>query len=583
MRTRLAVASILVCALGVLRPPTAAPGQTARDRRQPATIDFFAVGKDGRPVPDLKPEEVQVRIDGRPRAIQSLRFVASGAAPAAAPLPPPFGANTGAGRAFYVVVEDGSIRPGTEPALKAAIGEFLNGLSASDRVGLVTVPHPLVSADPSAPRGAIRDAVSRIAGRALGTESPTDAICRTRETLDALKGLMTRFGDDAPTIILFVSGSLVPATAEGTRIGSDTRGCVLSTNYYYDLARAAGAVRAYFYVVQADEVITPPDEGLESLAGVTSGGRVLRLAPAEENPLGRVARETSGSYRLAIQPESSDRAGQSRRLELRASRADVAIRAQPEITMAGPGRTATPGDMLRVATPYRDLPLRVAGYASRPLAAELKDHKGDGGAVKIVALAEPIDPAVKLTAAAAALYDAKGTVTAQWILTKEELAASPVTAGLIAAPGTYRLRFAATDAAGRSGTADYEVDAALVPAGPARLSALLLGTSSGNGFRPALAFGGDPEVVGYFELYGAPDALRLTSAPRLELAAAIDGAPIAAADAAVSTTSEPDRFILTAALPIASLAPGDYIVRAVLDVEGQPPVRVVRTLRKVAR
>ena len=111
-----------------------------------------------------------------------------------------------------------------------------------------------------------------------------------------------------------------------------------------------------------------------------------------------------------------------------------------------------------------------------------------------------------------------------------------------------------------------------------KLSGLILGTTSAAGFRPALEFKSEQTSSAYMETYEAltPDA---KVAARME---------IAQSDACLSTvqpggrgTNEPDRFQLTAELPIASLAPGDDVVRAFLSVSGGPEGKVVRTLRKL--
>lgn len=42
-----------------------------------------------------------------------------------------------------------------------------------------------------------------------------------------------------------------------------------------------------------------------------------------------------------------------------------------------------------------------------------------------------------------------------------------------------------------------------------------------------------------------------------------------------------NRYIATGVVPIGTLPPGDYVVRAIVGLEGQPMTRVTRTLRKV--
>ena len=108
----------------------------------------------------------------------------------------------------------------------------------------------------------------------------------------------------------------------------------------------------------------------------------------------------------------------------------------------------TPYEMLRSGRVLRDLPLRAAGYSSR--------HTVEGK-LKIVFVAEAIEPTVKMTAAAAGLFDAQGRLTAIWNAEEADLGNSTLLAALAVDPGTYRLRVAARDASGRGGTADYEV------------------------------------------------------------------------------------------------------------------------------
>jgi hypothetical protein len=136
---------------------------------------------------------------------------------------------------------------------------------------------------------------------------------------------------------------------------------------------------------------------------------------------------------------------------------------------------------------------------------------------------------------------------------------------------------AAIDTTGRSGTADYEVDAALAATGPLKISSILLGLSRGGTFVPKLQFEAEPVVIGYVEMSGAPVGAKVTAT--LDLA----DAPNAPARIAVPLTIEAGasgRYVGKGALPIGALPPGDYIVRVMIGLDGHPMTRVVRTLRK---
>ena len=87
--------------------------------------------------PDLKPEEVSLKLGGRARPLTAINLIdvaASAQPPAVSPLPPPFGTNvqTRESRDFVLVVDDDSFRVGTERPLREAADTFLDKL-APDR------------------------------------------------------------------------------------------------------------------------------------------------------------------------------------------------------------------------------------------------------------------------------------------------------------------------------------------------------------------------------------------------------------------------------------------------------------------
>jgi VWFA-related protein len=548
------------------------------------SVGFLAVGRDGRPVMDLKSDEVQLRVNGRPRTITSLQRIDvaaasadAGAKPAGPPLPAPFGTNatgggaSGGGRMIFLVIEDSSFRPGSERLLKQSIDLFLNDLSAADRVALMTLPLTTVRTDLTT-AAEVRQALAKVNGVAPQRASDDELSARTRETLEGMRALLGSLaGNQTPSTVLFFSSGLSGTTRVTGKMGTSSGD--LSTEHFLNVGAAAAAARAQLYVIQGDLTVGQRSDGLENLAGVT-GSQVMVLAAAGENPLNRIALETSSTYVAAFDPEPSERNGQHHRLELRITRADVTARAGSHLTIARTDAkssrkgAASPRDMLRESTVYRDLPLRVAAFPSRDA----------DGKVKVVVVGEPSDSSGKITAASIGLYDMKGKLHAQSTAQADMLVAMPMTFAVVVPPGTYRVRLAATDATGKGGTADYEVAADLVTAGALKLSALLLGVDA-VGFKPVLQFRDEPAALATFELYGKPP----TTLPlKLELAATADGPALQQAQPAGSGTKDPDRFLVNGTFQIGSLAPGDYVVRAIVGTpESGGEGRVTRTLRKV--
>jgi hypothetical protein len=188
-----------------------------------------------------------------------------------------------------------------------------------------------------------------------------------------------------------------------------------------------------------------------------------------------------------------------------------------------------------------------------------------------------MDPSVPITSASMALVDAKNRLVKQWTADRADLDAGTLMAAFPVSPGVYRLLVAAIDTKGRHGTVEYGFSAELATAGSLKLSAIALGVALNSGFEPQMIFSNEPAAVAYLEVYGR------SAAPvvRLELAESEDGPAIVSVPARLSETAEADRRIAIGAIPIASIFPGDYIVRAVITNDGTPLGRTSRTLRKV--
>jgi hypothetical protein len=68
----------------------------------------------------------------------------------------------------------------------------------------------------------------------------------------------------------------------------------------------------------------------------------------------------------------------------------------------------------------------------------------------------------------------------------------------------------------------------------------------------------------------------------VELAQTLNGPAIISVPLVVQSSGE-SRFAAMGSVAVGALPPGDYIVRAIVGLEGSAPTRVVRTIRKAAR
>ncbi len=583
---------------------SATPPAARQARNPPAggpqeLVDFAVVTEEGQPVTDLAPSEVTLRIDGRARVVGSLQFIQlSSPTPIdrgtrlSPPLPAPYGSNRleDSGRFVMIVIDRDSIRPGRErPAREAAL-RFLSGLSPRDRVGLVTLPR--VEVEPTNDHEQVRQALLQMTGQAPQERAASDAACRGRVVLNTLSGLLGTLAlTDGPKTVAVVSTGLAPPTRDAP-LNRPPGQCEIRSVDFDEVTAAAAAARAHFYVIQPnDEGIDSASSslvdqnasrfqsgdndlaGLQHLAGAT-GGELFRLSSVDAGRVfGRVSMESSAYYVIAFEPEPGERNGLPHRVDIKVSRDRVTVRMQPQFTIAKSDTKPsdiTPQRMLREARQYRELSLRATAYSSL--------NTGDSR-LKIIGAGEAADPSVTLASAAIGLFDAKGKLAAQWTADKEELAARPLVAALVGSVGPYRLRVAAIDSTGRRGTVDYGFLADLESAGPLKLSAIALGVLR-PGFQPRLQFGDESAAVGYFEIYGVPPrASEITV--RMEIVETSDSVPLVSSSARLQPTSDEARRLAIASLTLTPLAPGDYLVRAIVSIDGRPAGQVIRTLRKV--
>ena len=578
-------------------------GQALPPMLNAVAVEFYVIGSDRRPVTDLKPEEVTVRVDGRARKISSLQLVTvatpaavDAAAPVVAPPPAPFSTNTAAesGRTFILVFDDESIRPGRERPLRAAVARFLGSLTPRDRVSLLTVPHGGMKVDLTTNHDRISEAFAQLTGHAPETETGSEGACRTRTVLESLEGMLNSLGGGSgPTTVVFISASEygprrdAPATlAPGM--------CELTTRVFERMGAAAAPARAHFWVVQPEQIMPRgnaaaetiaggnftgsdnPLEGLEHIAGVTAAER-LSLATAGDATLVQIANETTSYYTAVLDTAAADLDGINRGLDVRVARSSIDVRSRPHLYLPKPTSARpiakTPAEMIKETRLSYDLPLRATGYAAL--------GSPDGLTMKVVAVSEPIDPTVKLTAWSAALFDGQGRLTRQVSATADQLASFPVTAAILVPPGTYRMRVAAVDAAGRSGSVDTEVSAETTAAGALKLSSLVAGLSRSGGFVPKMQFSNEPVAIGFLEIYGGVAGAPVGAI--VEVARTLDGPPLVTTRLAIEATNDPTMFRASGAIPIGALPPGDYVVRALVGIQDKPFGRVVRTIRKVAQ
>src|SRR5690606_11087221 len=119
---------------------------------------------------------------------------------------------------------------------------------------------------------------------------------------------------------------------------------------------------------------------------------------------------------------------------------------------------------------------------------------------------------------------------------------------------------------GKGGTTDYDMVVELPEAAPLTRSHMLLGVGQG-GFAPKLAFtAADAATIGFIELYGVSKDAKVDTSFEIVNA---DGEVLGSGQGTVGPGQGDDARIAYGGFGIATLAPGDYTMRATIHVDGK--------------
>ena len=302
------------------------------------------------------------------------------------------------------------------------------------------------------------------------------------------------------TIVVFGGGLTPPMIYEMSKMSNTPNLCEIRAKDYEEVELVMLGAPVSVNVIQVPDptgsgasASTSQTQGLEHLAGIT-GNRVTRLVGDSGSAMTRLAASNSAYYRATFAAEDSERNGMIRPLNVKVNRPDVEVLSRPRVAIpparsSKPGaKAASPRDMLRVGDVYRDSPLRAAAYISR---------EGSADKARVVIMVEPMEATASLKAAAVGLYDEKGKLIVQATADQESLARTPPMIAAVTKMGTYRMRVAATDAAGRAGAVDSTLDVSLTGDGPLTLSSLVLGVAEEGRFAGRMQFYDEPTAVAY--------------------------------------------------------------------------------------
>ena len=419
----------------------------------------------------------------------------------------------------------------------------------------------------------------------------TEASARSRATLQGMEILLRNLAQlKTPVNIVMIS--------EGMFVARDRQSMT-------ELGRRAAEARATIHIIRPsqsffdieDRGVAPLNsrffddslmsEGLEQVAAQTRGS-MTSVAGDGALAFDRLGRELSGYYLLGFEPTDADRTGKERRIKVEVRPRGLTVRARPTFVIRNDAaETAaksvlTPmqqlGEVLKSPLPVRGLPMRVATYSS----------VDSSNKVRVVITAEVGDPAttpaewpigmIVLDKNEKVVINRGGTSTLQPASARGESPRLMLTS-VVLDPGEYTLRVAAVDDTGRGGSVHHSINARLNRlSGGINASDLMLvpqPPTAGELPRPRPSTVIDNETVSaMLELTGSDQNLLGRAKVTLQISDAENGNPLVNVEARQAQRANARAFAATMRLGV--LPPGEYIARALINVPGQPEMRLTR-------
>jgi VWFA-related protein len=642
------VASLVVSAAAQTATPTQEPQPkpTFKSSVDLVPVDVNVLDRTGRPVADLTAQDFSLKVDGKSRRIATAQFIAVtrnvevSAPPADYSTNPP----SAGGRLIMIVVDQGNIGTARGKYAIESAQRFISRLSPADRIGLTTIPGAGAQIDFTANHALVQTALQQIVGQwdqgenqdnqiglseavevqrgneqviqqildrectGLGAGAPGDdlASCRAklvgqarklyvdlksqaRDSLVSLNHVMDRLArTETPKTVVFMSEGLLleRGPTEISWLGPlAARGQV--TLYVLQLEPPVFEATGVQNSPTRTADIQLGHDGLGILAGVARGS-LFKVVSGADNAFSRLATELSGYYLLSFEPEPGDREAKSHKIKIDVpGRKELVVRARNEYSMDAPRALTLQqqlADVLSTPLLATDIGLKLTAYS-------FTENEGTRLRVMLAAEIDRSQNPGRKVSLAYTVVDGNDRIVSAQVEPEVDAPVRPDThtqtymGAISASPGTYIIKLAVVDDAGKRGSVEHTVHAKLTPAGQIHLTDLLLGDDDGGrGLNPSVSaqFTGDL-LHGYLELHSEAPQVLESAVVTLEIATsevarAIDAAP---ARFQPEATPSPTRRVAEGTLPLVLLTPGEYIARAVVTVAGRKVGEVTRPFRIV--
>ena len=305
--TRIFLASALVGALAVSGGGRQAPADPPRTR---LTIDAVAFDRAGRPVMDLKPSEVEVRIGQFLVPIDTFTVVTPGA-------------DERLGRVVVLVLDDITVPLTMMTRVKEAARHFVTRLAPGDQMAVVMLNEPNIESTNDAAK--LNRAIDTYHVRATGVMRLDQIGSHVLQTIGSIARAFAEAGTGRKVIVGIGSGGLFDRPLPPPAVGGDL------LPEWIEAMKALSRTNTNFYAIDPGGVGTArmADGGEVGFARETGGHAFLNTNDLK-GAADRIMRELGSYYAFAVASPPVGGSG-LRPLDLRVSRKGVTIRARRAI------------------------------------------------------------------------------------------------------------------------------------------------------------------------------------------------------------------------------------------------------------
>jgi VWFA-related protein len=162
--------SIAISAQQPPQQPPQVPRPSFETKAEIVLVDVNVIDRDAKPVPGLTTSDFELEVNGQPREIHTVQFISTVPenTSAATPRETAYTSNESAttGRLLLFVVDEGSLRVGSNRAILRSAQSLFDRLAPGDLVGVARLPNGFGGVEFTADRKRVTDALMRVTGAA---------------------------------------------------------------------------------------------------------------------------------------------------------------------------------------------------------------------------------------------------------------------------------------------------------------------------------------------------------------------------------------------------------------------------------